>query len=111
VTFDEFRSLQEMFDATVRDALRYGPSWGLQDQYRRHRSALQALYPQFRGSLQHLFEAPEKTGFHRPIDPVEWLLSHPTLDRLLLRESLEVADRLEQVRAAVMNWKAPVGVG
>jgi hypothetical protein len=110
VTFFEFQHTHEQLEAAVADALRYGPTWGLQEEYRRHRTSLQSNYPRFRSAIQEHFEAPRATGFHRPADPVEWLLSHPTLDRLLLRDSSEVAARLEQIRQAVGHCGASVGV-
>ncbi|MCW5939728.1 MAG: hypothetical protein KF884_00615 [Fimbriimonadaceae bacterium] len=110
MTFAEFREVQVRFEATVTDAFRYGPSWGLQEEYRRYRSELQSHYPQFRSTFQEHFDAPGPAGFHRPWDPVEWLLSHPTLDRLLLRETAEVAQRLEQLNRAIVICGSTAGV-
>jgi hypothetical protein len=109
MTFAEFREAQERFEATVTDALRYGPSWGLQEEYRRYRNVLQSHYPQFRSTFQEHFDAPGPASFHRLWDPVEWLLSHPSLDRLLLRETTEVSQRLEQIKRAVGVYGATVG--
>lgn len=95
-----FRELAE----TIQDAERYGTAPGLERRYARVRAWLLANYRAYRPTLAPHFPAsdhPSRLHWPAPADPIDQLVTPPTLHNLLHRSSPDLHTLLDQANQAV----------